>query len=74
MTERVESVTYIARASCGCVKVAMATYLGTKLPADWTARLMDAVADGCTLETVSTEWMRANFTSRCDECDPPKPV
>lgn len=74
MLDRPESVTYIARAKCGCMHVVLTAYVGVRVPDRWMRDLTDAIADGCTLETVSTQEVRDHFSSRCDVCDPPKPV
>lgn len=76
MNDRPESITYIARASCGCIKLTMSHYVDFPLPAIFAKKLAWAVTSGYDLKQVPTPEEMPECSS-CDVCSlptPPKPV
>jgi hypothetical protein len=70
MTTETEPMAYIARAACGCIKLAT---VDSPRRAETNAKEIAAcVKLGYTIERVTCAWVRENFVSSCEECKPRK--
>lgn len=68
MTNDPEPMAYIARAPCGCMK--LATVDTPDRAKDNAKEVAACITAGYTIERVTCAYVRANWVSSCDSCRP----